>query len=253
MRLLFGCVVAAALLGQTAATPVAGIVLGGNGQLLCINGVLGNLLPGIPFGNQQGVVAAGFGMAGGLVKTADALLVLDAAGAVQSQIAAPPGAAVFGLDASGKPAYVYFPGGSRIESLTGGVDLDALPLGDEVVALGAPGTGGLPVLARTGSQLWAETVSPASGAILTQTPIDGSAPAVFFEGEWLVKGGPALLSGTREWALPAEVVTLQTAGPRSVAINGRWLLNGAGQLLEIPLVRRAHTETGPLPPGAARR
>ena len=253
MRSLLSLVIATTVFGQTATTPVAGVVLNGNGRLLSVAGVLGTLLPGVPFRSYGRVLSATFGGNGGAINTESQLIVLDAANEVLSQTDAPAGPALFGFGVDGAVEWVYFAGTSQIQSLTGQQSFSTGALGDEILALGATDPNGLGVLARTGSQLWAETVALGSGEILAQTPLDGSAPGAFFEGGWLVQGGAGLLCGTREWAIPAAITSLQSAGAQSVAINGQWLLNSAGKILEIPAIERGHLRVNLPPPAGARR
>ena len=240
MRVILPFALALSLSAQTASAPLAAMVVDPRGELVSITGVLQNLLPGIPVPVPGRIVSASFGVNGGVVKTDSQLLVLNATGQVQSNVSAPPGSALFGRNQDGAIGWIFYSGSSQIQSLDGSVNLSSTSLGDEVIALGAANGNALAVLARTGTQLWAETVDVNSGLILAQSPVNGTAPGVYFEGGWLVKGGAGMLWGAQEFSTLAEVTTLQNAGPHSVAINGAWLLNSAWKVLEIPGASRIH-------------
>ncbi len=230
---------------QLATQPVAGIVLNPEGGMVCVRGVLQTLLPGVPVelpANAAGpIVSASFGANGGAVKTNSQLLILDSQNQVQAQTGVPTGAALFGYGPDGSISWVYYASATRMEALDGSFRLSTAQLGDEVVALGVLQGNSAGILTRTGSQLWAETVDVTSGAIRSQTPLPGSSPAIYFQGDWLVSQPPGLLWGTRQIPVPTEVTSLQAASQNSVAIDGgAWLLNGAWKILEIPGIQRPH-------------
>ena len=226
---------------QTPSQPIAGMVLNRDGNLLSVPGVLGNLLPGVsvPLASDP-VLSAAFTSTGGAIKTGSEMLTVNGSGAILSRMATPSGPAIWGLAADGSLQWMYVAGSTQIVNLTGGSPIEATSLGDELIALGTAGSVGLPVLIRTGTQLWTEIVNPAGGAVSQQSPITGSAPAIAFEGGWLVTGTNGLIwigaagQTPLEIASPAPILSLQTAGPHSVAVNGQWLLNRSWSLLEIP-------------------
>jgi hypothetical protein len=231
---------------QTLSAPIGGIELDGEGRLQSIRGVLGNLLPGdqitLPAAaGSAAALSAAFSGSAGAVKTADRLLVTDAAGKVLSQASAPTGLALFAFAPDGSLEWVCYPQSAMVENTVTSASLDAASWGDAVVAMGPAGAT-FAALVITGSQLWLETVEPNSGSVLSRTPIRGAAPAVWFQGGWLVTtaGGLEWLAsgataGVLEIPVPQEVTWLQNAGPNTVAVNGRWLLNARFQLLEIPV------------------
>ena len=253
MRILLLLAAATLVSAQTATVPVAGVVLTPEGKLASVAGVLQNLMPGTPFGAYDPVISASFADAGGVVKTASQLLITNAAGKVQSRRAAPAGNALFGLGQDGSVSWVYFSGSAQIESVDGSRSFSTAGLGDAVVALGAENSQGLTVLARTGSQLWAETAAVDTGAALAQVPVAGMEPAIFFEGGWLVTSGTGLAWGSQTFLTPSPVTSLQTAGPHAVAINGQWLLNSAWKVLEIPSAPRSVPRIALPGPAGARR
>jgi hypothetical protein len=263
--LLFFCLVTV-LAGETLAPPIAGIVLDSEGRLESVRGVLGNLLPGDPAPlttiDNAVVLSAAFSATSGALKTADELLVTDASGVVKSASgviksggSAPAGPALFAFAPDGTLAWVCYPASAVAVSVVSGATLSTAGWGDRVVALGLAGWT-LQVLVSSGSQLWAETIDAAGGSVLSQTPVPGAAPAVWFQGGWLVTE-----TGRLQWFAPVAipsghlipvsepVTALQTAGPNTIAVNGHWLLNQRFQLLEIPVHPRWRTS----PPREIRR
>jgi hypothetical protein len=248
MRILFLLCAALPVFAQSLANPIAAIVIT-NRELLSFTGVSGNLLPGETVPQPAGTAAdtiqnAAFSSRSGAVKLANLLLVTDAAGVVQSTNPAPSGPALFSFAADGSLAWVYYPETSRLTSMTSGA-VNLPSWGGSAIALG-PASSSLPVLIQAGSQLWSLTFNPADGSVSNQIPIAGNAPAVWFEGGWLVTTprGLSWVNGSeaREISFAAGVTALQVSGPHTVAVNGRWLLNAQWQLLEIPVTRRARPE-----------
>ncbi len=254
---------ACALCAQTLSAPIAGLVLDDEGRMLSIAGVPGNLLPGQPMADVTAghpILAAGFSSKMGALKTASQVISVDANGVFQSSREAPAGSALFGFAADGTLQWTCFPGAHQLQSMSGSALLDISGWGDSIVALGPVNGDSIAVLVTKGSQLWSQTVDTGTGAISSQTPVNGSAPAVFFEGGWLSAGAGALLwqpfagGGTsQKIPFPGIVLMLQNSGAHSVAVNGRWLLGSDLHLLEIPVPSRALPAEGLRPPtGRAR-
>lgn len=103
------CAMAAA--GQSGlAPPLVGLVTGRLHELRRVHGVAGNFVPGDAIAGNAGerVFDWAFSGRGGMAKTANQLLLLDAGGNILRASAAPDGNAVFAFDAHGLPALYYF-------------------------------------------------------------------------------------------------------------------------------------------------
>jgi len=230
---------------QTLSGPISGVVLAPNGRLELVKGIFSNLLPPSPAA-VRGIVplSAAFSATAGLIKTQRDILITDAYGNILSSQAAPKGPALFAFTATGDPAYAWLSSVSGLENLSSAALLELSSGGDEVIALGTASSGSIEMLVRNGSFLWGESVSTRDGSILRRTSIEGGPPAVAFESGWLVTSPQGLswveanqTVATRFIEVPEAVTGLQTSGPHSVAINGKWLLTPQWKCLRIPVPR----------------
>jgi len=204
-------------------SPELGRVRDETGALRVIWGVRGNVIPGDTL--ADGVVSASFWGAGGVIKTAGELLVVDAAGRVILRQDAPSGAALFGLPRRGWRPPVYFPntnelwqwGGDRWRAV------DNVHWDGDPVALGPSGPGWLTVVVKREDLLWKLTVSARTGAVRRQRPLPGASEPLLVTPQGsivYIAGDEAVLRDRdgveRRLSLPAPVIAIEPAA-------GDWL------------------------------
>jgi len=241
MRLTI-CLILLAQLGiaQGVNAPVAGVVLDGANRLVPVHGVFGNLVRGGTIVLPGAFISASFTDARGLLKSAAAFVITDGSGQEQSSITTTDSGAAMASFASDGSLQWFCAGACVTLQTLQGATFSTVNGGGTVVALGATTGQSLSLLTLSGKQLWSSSLSTADQSISNQVAVSGATPAIGFNGGWLTTSTAGLvwtaLNGTTT-AIPVSspVQTLQASGSRTVCINSRWMLNGALQLLEIPI------------------
>ncbi|MBM3745164.1 MAG: hypothetical protein FJW34_05150 [Acidobacteria bacterium] len=219
--------------GVRLATPRAGCLLDRTGRIRWVLGLPGSFLLSAPSGS--GVLAAGCGEGFAVVKTADSLEWLDAAGQPVRSWPAPPGQALFGLAADRAEAVVYLPETGQWFLATEG-HLRPLPVtlgGAEALAVALGGDGSVAAVVRRLGRLWAVRFAP-DGYIREERELaEAVAPILIREDGALVWGdgeGIVIEAGSgarRRVALPAAPAELAATGERGIRVR---LATGQGQL-----------------------
>ncbi len=111
--LLLGAVAAA----QSIEPPLAGLIRDARNEVRPVHGIAANfVLSAAPLGQARKVAFSG---RFALLKTDDAVVVLDWRGAVERSLPAPGGDALFAFDLKGAPAWVWFPETRELRDLAG--------------------------------------------------------------------------------------------------------------------------------------
>jgi hypothetical protein len=224
--------------------PVAGIVLDDANRLVPVHGVFGNLLRGkpitLPAGSKGALVSASFSDNSGLLKSASAFVITDGSGQEQSSEQATDGGSAMASFASNGSLQWFCAGACITLQTPQGATVSTAIAGGTVVALGATTAQSISLLTSSGTQLWSSSLSTAAQSISDQLAVSGATPAMGFNGGWLTTSATGLIwtapnGATTPIRIPSPVQTLQASGSRTVSINARWMINGALQLLEIPV------------------
>lgn len=189
------CLIALAIAGspvvlaQTSVKPPAiGAVRDAAGKVQAVIGVPGAfVLSSIAVSNA---ISAAFSGSAGLVKTADALYVLDAAHNISARHEAPPGRALFAFDAAGAPALVDY-GGSLWRFDSG--RLQRVPWHGAAIAIALEDSESASILVRRGHGTWKVIISLVHGAVRSQALLPEVAAPVA-----LLAGGSVLFGRRHE-------------------------------------------------------
>jgi hypothetical protein len=234
------------------ATPRAGCLLDPAGQIRWVLGLPGGFLLSAPL--RFGILSAACGEGFALVKTAQSLEWLDAAGQSVRSWPAAPGKVLFGLASDRAEAVVHFPESGQWFLATGG-DLRPVPLaldGAEALAVAPGRDGSIAAVLRRFGRLLAVRFG-ANGHICEERELaEATAPILIQEDGALVWGdgeGIVIEAGDgmrRRVALPAAPGELEFAGERGIRVRlaagqGQilvWLVEGRDELYRLPEATR---------------
>jgi hypothetical protein len=189
------CVAAAAAQPKFTA-PLVGVARDSRQQCRLIHGTAGNFVLSAAIGDAA--LDCAFDASGGLVRTQNELLVLDATGAVTRSLSAASGNVLL------SPQNAYFPAtgglwqiGPRIDRRIP-VELEAIA--GTVMALGPANAGSLPLAVCRATQLWLLAIDETTGLVTRQTAEGGAigAQACHPAGALLVLADRLLLSTAQE-------------------------------------------------------
>ena len=237
-------VCAARLCSGQIAGPMAGVVLDPQNHLVPVHGVFGTLLRAepvaLPAELEGAPLSASFSDTSGLLKSATAWVVTDGAGQMQNSVqssGAGPAMASFAADGS---LQWFCAGACTTLETTAGERISTANAGGNVVGLGVTATDRIPILTASGAQLWSGSFSVTDQTVSNQIAVSGVTPAIAFNGGWLTTSPAGLIwnapsGATTNIAISQPVQSLQASSSRTVCINGRWMLNAALQVLEIPV------------------
>jgi hypothetical protein len=193
----FALCLAAAFAQPAVQTPRAGCLLGADGSLRPVHGIVGALLAGAPAVSD--VVSAACSDSLALVKTAASLEVRDGGLKLLARWDAPSGAALFALPRAGQAGFAYFPStGALVQVGTQSPPravLDSQSLGGNLLAIASPDLLHLIALVADTPGLRLIHISVAGGVIESQTPLeDLAAPlALLSDGTVIFADGTGLL------------------------------------------------------------
>ncbi|MCW5982479.1 MAG: hypothetical protein KIT09_30615 [Bryobacteraceae bacterium] len=205
--------------------PRIGYVRDAGGAIRPLLGVRGNFLPGGPL--FEGARAAAFSPGGGVVKTDEEVLILDAQQQVSAKLSAPAGDALFALDAGGAPAAAYFPQAAELYRFAGEelakVECAALRPEDPVRAIAANAGGVILLAIERGEQLWMVSLRSKTGAIRSEVLLPGVSSALA-----LLPGGAIAFADGAEAAVRRRDMSetrFPLAAPigRLEPIGGEWV------------------------------
>ncbi len=227
-------------IAQGVNAPIAGVVLDPAGRLIPIHGVFGNLLRGESIPLPGAFISASFSDNAGLLKSASAFVITDRSGQEQSSIESTVSGAAMASFASDGSLQWFCAGACMTLQTRQGATISTANIGGAVVALGLTAGQSIPLLTLSGNQLWSCSLSTADQLTSNQVAVSGATPAIAFNGGWLTTSAAGLIwtapnGTTTAIPVPSPVQSLQASGSRTVSINARWMLNGALQLLEIPV------------------
>ena len=240
--LSFFVALAGVVSAQSISGPSANLVLTQDVRLVCVRSSFANLLPpvavSVPLEAGEQIVSIAANSVLTAIKTEHHLVIADFNGNIEGSYPAPEGPALVAFGPV-LPRIAWFGAQKQLIDLQTGSVVSTSSFGDDVLALGTAANGQVNLVVSTAGNLWALIVDMETGTISRQTPLPGSAPAARFENGWLTTNGTTLTwtSGSgesRTIELPETPVSLQRAGNRSLAINGKWLLTPAWQALAIP-------------------
>ena len=176
-------IAAGAAWAQTTLTPpLVGFMRDALDSVHPVYGLAGNFLVGDPV--ASGIVSAAFSGSYGLLKTANAVVVIDRTAAVVASSGASDGPALFALARTGEPALAYLPGPGALLAWKAGtfqaIAFDPVALAAKaVLSIAVPDSDHAALIVQRDDGLWDVRILLATGEIDSQTAISGvAAPAM---------------------------------------------------------------------------